>query len=133
MEAGRPSINEESLTFAQDGYQGIFETIKAPMHDTAGNLIGVLGIARDVTDRKNAENEQIIMERKLAQTQKMETIGTLAGGIAHDFNNILTSVMGYTQLCMTDVEENTDLYESLLVAEHTGSSPPTGNRGRTGG
>ena len=113
MEAGGPSINEESLTFVEDGYQGVFETIKTPMHDTRGNLIGVLGIARDITERKNAEQEKIELERKLAQTQKMETIGTLAGGIAHDFNNILTSIMGYTELCRSEVKENKGLYEDL--------------------
>ncbi|MCF8045447.1 MAG: transporter substrate-binding domain-containing protein [Desulfarculaceae bacterium] len=113
MEAGRPSINEESLTFAEDGYQGVFETIKTPVHDTGGSLIGILGVARDITGRKNAEQEKIELERKLSQTRKMETIGTLAGGIAHDFNNILTSIMGYTQLCMSEVEENTAMHEDL--------------------
>ena len=47
METGRPSVNEEWLTFAADGYRGLFETIKTPMHDADGRLIGVLG--RDTT------------------------------------------------------------------------------------
>jgi len=55
--AGRPCVNEEWLTFARDGYQGLFETIKTPMYDHAGSLIGVLGIARDITDRKRAFEE----------------------------------------------------------------------------
>lgn len=53
--AGKPSINEEWLTFAEDGYRGLFETVKTPMHDDAGKLIGVLGIAHDITERKNNE------------------------------------------------------------------------------
>ncbi|MFO7751533.1 MAG: transporter substrate-binding domain-containing protein [Desulfobacteraceae bacterium] len=113
MQAGQPMINEEHLTFAKDGYQGIFETIKTPMPDNRGNLIGILGIARDITDRKKAEKENLLLERKLSQAQKLETIGTLAGGIAHDFNNILTSIIGFTQLCLADAKEGTDLHNDL--------------------
>ena len=53
--AGKPSANEEWLTFADDGYQGLFETIKTPMYDIDGRLIGVLGIARDITGLKKSE------------------------------------------------------------------------------
>lgn len=55
--AGKPTMNEEWLTFAADGYRGLFETIKTPMRDVDGKLYGVLGIARDITRRKAAEDE----------------------------------------------------------------------------
>jgi len=55
MALGKPSMNEEWLTFADDGYHGLFETIKTPMHDDTGNVIGVLGIARDITVHKKTE------------------------------------------------------------------------------
>ncbi len=61
MESGTSRTNEESLTFAADGYQGVFETIKTPMQDENGKLIGVLGIARDITERK-----QLVEELELA-------------------------------------------------------------------
>ena len=113
MAAGRPSINEERLTFAADGYRGLFETIKAPLHDAAGNLIGVLGIARDISERKKAENEKIVLERQLKQSQKMEAIGQLAGGIAHNFNNLLSSIIGFTELSLEDVEPGSILEDNL--------------------
>lgn len=57
MEAGRPTRNEEWLTFPDTGYRGLFETIKTPMRDDSGALVGVLGIARDISERKEQELE----------------------------------------------------------------------------
>lgn len=54
-EAGRPSRNEEWLTFQHDGYRGLFETVKTPMYDSSGGLIGVLGVARDITEVRRAQ------------------------------------------------------------------------------
>ncbi|WP_373020964.1 PAS domain S-box protein, partial [Thiomicrorhabdus sp.] len=55
MEQDRPTENEEWLTFADTGYKGLFSTIKTPMKDASGKVIGVLGVARDITKRKKAE------------------------------------------------------------------------------
>ncbi|MFD2113732.1 CBS domain-containing protein [Thiorhodococcus fuscus] len=52
-----PTLNEEWLTFATGGYRGLFETAKTPMFDVSGQLIGVLGIARDITERKQVTEE----------------------------------------------------------------------------
>ena len=52
IQEDRSTVNEEWLTFAADGYRGLFETIKTPMRDSRGRLIGVLGVSRDITRRK---------------------------------------------------------------------------------
>ncbi|MCX5877409.1 MAG: PAS domain S-box protein, partial [Deltaproteobacteria bacterium] len=102
MEAGKPISNEEWVTFADDGHRALLDTIKTPMSDAEGKLVGVLGIARDISERKRAEDEKLQLESQLRQAQKMEAIGTLAGGIAHDFNNILSIIFGYNELAMKE-------------------------------
>lgn len=103
MAKGKPSKNEEEVTFADDGHSEILETIKTPMYRNDGQLAGVLGIGRDITDRKRAELEKSRFEEQYRQTQKIEAIGALAGGVAHDFNNILGIILGNTELAIDDV------------------------------
>ena len=57
MAAGKACVNEEELTFANDGHRELVETIKTPLVDEQGNIIGVLGIARNITNRKRSEEK----------------------------------------------------------------------------
>ncbi len=74
-----------------------------------GKVVGLFGIARDVTHRKKAEEEMVALQEQLRQSQKMEATGRLAGGIAHDFNNLLTIIKGYSQLSLIDLKEGDPL------------------------
>ena len=80
--------------------------------DLAGEPI-VLGMARDITARKAAEEERGHLEKQLRMAQKMEAIGQLAGGVAHDFNNLLQVITGHTDLAMAGLEPGTTLYRDL--------------------
>jgi PAS domain S-box-containing protein len=75
MAAGKPSANEEWLTFAVDGYRGLFDTIKTPMYDAGGKLIGVLGIARDITVHMHAEDEAKLFAQRLKLATDAAAIG----------------------------------------------------------
>ncbi len=57
MERQTPTVNEEEVAFASDGHRELLETTKLPMHTASGELIGVLGIARDITQRRFTESE----------------------------------------------------------------------------
>lgn len=80
----------------------------------------ILSIVRDITERKEIEQERRSMADQLQQAQKLESIGTLAGGIAHDFNNILSSIIGYTELAEEMVEDDSELNEYLREVDIAG-------------
>lgn len=70
--AGRSIIFEEEVTYADDGHRELIETIKTPMYDPQGNLIGVLGIARDISERKRTEAE--LRESRQMLSNVLDTI-----------------------------------------------------------
>lgn len=102
MAKGSPSKNEEDVVFASDGHSETLETIKTPMYTNTGQLAGVLGIGRDITERRQAETALRNSEMQLRKVQKMDSIGRLAGGVAHDLNNLLTPIIGYSEMLRGD-------------------------------
>ena len=90
-----------------------------------GVPVAVQGSARDITERKRAEEALRASQLQLQQSQKLEAIGQLAGGVAHDFNNMLTAIIGYTDLSLRRVGlENPirrNLEETKKAAERAAS------------
>ena len=70
-------------------------------------------LANDVTEQQRAKIEREQLNRKMQETQKLESLGVLAGGIAHDFNNILTAVLGNASLALNDVQPGSPVHECL--------------------
>jgi PAS domain S-box-containing protein len=80
----------------------------------------ILAITRDISKWKAVENEKRKLELQLRRAERMEAIGTLAGGVAHDLNNILSGIVGYPELLLMDLAEDSPLRESLLTIQNSG-------------
>lgn len=90
------------------------------MKDKDGSVVGLLRTGVDITERLNAEEARLALERKVQQAQKRESLITVAGAIAHHFNNQLTTVLGYLQLAREIVPRTSTLGEYLLESENAG-------------
>ncbi|NTV52601.1 MAG: response regulator, partial [Candidatus Firestonebacteria bacterium] len=91
----------------------------SPMLDADGRMQGFVGMARDISSRRQAETEQRRLEEQLRQSQKMEIIGHLAGGIAHDFNNLLTPILGYADMAASQVPAGLPLANDIRAIQET--------------
>lgn len=78
----------------------------SPIKDNFGNIVNYVAVNRDVT-------QQLLIENQIKQAQKVQAIGMLAGGIAHDFNNILTSILGFAELCKVQCDSNSVIYSNI--------------------
>lgn len=78
-----------------------------------GGVVGMRGIIVDLSEHKAAEIALKESEERLRQSQKMEAIGRLAGGIAHDFNNLLTTILGYSEMLLSEGTATKEALESV--------------------
>ncbi|MBK9797474.1 MAG: PAS domain-containing protein [Holophagaceae bacterium] len=100
-----------------------FETLKTPIYDQEGELIGVLGIGRDVTEQRQFLAERSRLEAQLHQAQKMELVGRFAGGVAHDYNNMLGVILGNADITLSRMPpehpDRRNLEEIARAARHS--------------
>ena len=82
-----------------------------------GEPVGVQAICRDISERERVQEERARIERKLQESQKLESLGVLAGGVAHDFNNLLTAIIGNVNLARMDAPDGSPIAECLDQAE----------------
>ena len=77
-------------------------------------------LKQEIVERKRSEKERRYLEAQLAQSQKMEAIGTLAGGVAHDLNNILSGLVSYPELLLMDLPQESPLRQPILTIKASG-------------
>ncbi|MBV5339056.1 MAG: PAS domain S-box protein [Deltaproteobacteria bacterium] len=73
----------------------------------------IMGVARDISERKRAEEERLKLEQQILHAQKLESLGVLAGGIAHDFNNILMAIIGNAELALMKINKESPATDNL--------------------
>ncbi len=98
--AGKPSINEEEVVYASDGHHEILETIKTPIYDADGKIIGVLGVGRDITERKLSENKLKESEEKYRKLIDTTSEGFWLIDVNRktiDVNNSLCEMLAYSK------------------------------------
>jgi PAS domain S-box-containing protein len=107
---GTARMDDNVVLIAHDGLERIVSASSAPVRDREGELVGVVLVLRDITERRQ-------MEAELLKSQKLESIGVLAGGLAHDFNNLLTAIMGNLSVARLQASPGDPIVERLAVSE----------------
>ncbi|MDQ2643755.1 MAG: response regulator [Myxococcota bacterium] len=91
-----------------------FSETKAPIRNVIGEVVGIVGITREITEQRK-------LEHQLRHAQKMEAIGRLAGSVAHDFNNLLSVILSYSSLIMADLGPNDPMRPDVEAINKAGT------------
>lgn len=110
---GEIIVSEETFVDIITNSKRWFQTRRVPFKLKNDDSYFELSVATEITELKDAEFERQSLENQLMQTQKLDSIGTLAGGVAHDFNNLLTAILGYSELSMRMVKDNPQLFNHI--------------------
>ncbi len=103
-QTGDGSRNRYEIDIIAKGGERIPVEINTALLTENDQPSGVLIVARDISDRRRAEQERLRMEDRLRMAQKLQSVGLLAGGIAHDFNNLLTGIQGHASMIRLGLE-----------------------------
>ena len=108
--AGGPAELLELWLDGADGRRALYESLRVPLPGPDGRPAGLIGISRDITARRQ-------MEDQIRQAGKLEAVGQLAGGVAHDFNNLLTAIPGNLSLAQTMLPPDHPVLELLAASD----------------
>ncbi|HPF32108.1 MAG TPA: PAS domain S-box protein, partial [Candidatus Sabulitectum sp.] len=97
----------------KDGTVFITETVGTPVRNARGEVVGLLGVVRDVSAQRQ-------MQERIRHMEKMESVGRLAGGVAHDFNNMLNVILGHTEMALEKLDAMDPLRADLEEVRKAG-------------
>ena len=120
-----PVASAENRVVDKDGQLHWFQWTDRGIFDEQGTLIEYQSVGRDISERRQAEEEREKLQARLQQAQRMETVGALAGGIAHEFNNLLTVIEGNVELMMADLAADDPQRQPLATVARTAQRAAT--------
>lgn len=116
---GRPANIFDYEIRRSDGQIRCLNMSASLIHDAKGAPVGFRGICKDVTDQKNAQEENERLTALLNEAKRLEATATLAAGVAHNFNNLLMSIQGYVSLLGMNLEpDHPDLKRLNIIENH---------------
>ncbi len=104
-------LANHTVLVSKSGKEYLIADSGSPIRDAKGDIIGVVLVFRDVSEKRKTENE-------LLKIEKLESLGVLAGGIAHDFNNFLTSIIGNLSLARLELDHNHPILNRMVSMEN---------------
>ncbi|MEJ2608960.1 MAG: response regulator [Candidatus Thiodiazotropha sp.] len=134
--AGKPCVNEEWITFAEDGHRALLETTKTPMFATDGSLVGVLGFGHDITESRKIHQEltrhrdhleEVVQIRTAELTEAMlaaeaanRAKSVFLANMSHELRTPLNAILGFSQLMELDTELPEDKRTNLGIINRSG-------------
>lgn len=112
--------DEEKIFIRKDGTRFPVSFFATFMYDNSGITQGIICVAQDITGKKRDEAEKRRLEKRLLLAEKMEALGRLAGGVAHDLNNTLGAIVGYPDLLLRKLPEDSKHKKAIWAIKKSG-------------
>jgi len=113
IKVGERVEHRETQRMTRDGTVLDVAVTISPIRDSTGKILGASAIGRDITYQKLLERDQLLLESRLRQAERLESLGQLAGGVAHDFNNLLGVILSYATFVGDELDDRTAALSDL--------------------
>lgn len=114
-------LMSEELKARENSLKKAKEELEIRVQQRTADLVAVNEkLSQEIYERQKTEDAQMVLEKRLRNAEKMEALGTLAGGVAHDLNNILTGLVGYPELILMELPEDSPLRATAETIKTSG-------------
>lgn len=118
MAAGKPTSNEEWIIYADDGHRALLDTIKTPIYDFMGTLVGVLGVGHDITERQRMEAELVLAKVKAEESDRLKS--AFLANMSHEIRTPMNGILGFTELLKEPDLTGEDQKAYISIIEKSG-------------